>query len=143
MQKHGDVTWKSFFVQGAFDKEFRPTDYKDLDMHIDPYTGYITWETGVSPYHVDKSPYPDVGMPRPTGIRHDPLRAETYDMRYMSSSTSPRSFFSGPNFGGLLTDPESTSNVSPDSVYYGSDRFGDLYCSAANDSDRPWCVSFH
>ena len=60
-------------------------------MHIDPYTGFITWETGVSPYHVDSAPYPDGALDRPTGLKADFLRKDSHNMfQAIKSTTSPK-----------------------------------------------------
>jgi hypothetical protein len=50
------------------------------DMHIDPYTGIVTWETGLSPHHKDPASYPDPSLPRASGLEADELRRTSFQM---------------------------------------------------------------
>jgi hypothetical protein len=60
------------------------------DMHIDPYTGYITWETGVSPYHLDQASYPVKELLRPTGLESDASQRSTYTLLQPRSMAAPQ-----------------------------------------------------
>jgi hypothetical protein len=59
-------------------------------MHIDPYTGHITWETGVSPYHSDGANYPLPDQLRPTGLEADASQRSTYTLLQPASKTDPQ-----------------------------------------------------
>ena len=95
-------------MQGLREYTFQPRIPDD--MHIDPYTGIITWETGISPYHIDHAPYPDPAKQRPSGLAADPSHRASYTMLQPASQTSPQ-HESGPNVGPVVDAPSDKAAV--------------------------------
>ena len=97
-------------MQGLWDTLFAP-NIPD-NMHIDPYTGHVTWETGISPHHIDPAPYPDAALLRPTGLEADASQRSTYTMLQPASTTSPQ-----PESGEEVSDGAGEKRALIDVVY--------------------------
>lgn len=124
-------------VQGLWDYTFKPRIPDD--MHIDPYTGVITWETGISPYNIDDAPYPDPLMPRPTGLAADASQRSAYSMLQPRSLTSPQGESGASGFYEAVMDSRFEKEALLDVIFNaaGGYNLAAARCHAAGESTAP------